>query len=124
VSEQINRKNVEWEKASCRGLDTELFYTPMAELIEQGMSYRTLRRICFYCPIWKECLQVATQEEAYGFWGGLSEEERRHLYNGSRPRSMKQLNMDLKICNVNIQNVIRVVKSVKRNFAYSAPSQK
>lgn len=119
----VKRKEVNWLDASCRGLDTNLFYTPMAELLEQGISYRNLRRICFNCPIWKECLQVAVQEEPYGFWGGLSEEERRHLYNGTRPRSMKQLMMDLKICNVNIENIKKVVKSVKRNFSYSAPSQ-
>ena len=120
----VKRKEVDWNKANCKGLDTNLFFTPMADLLEMGLSYRTLRRICFSCPIWKECLQVAIQEEPYGFWGGLSEEERRHLYNNTQPRGMKQLNMDLKICEVSLNNVIKVVKSVKRNFAYSAVSQK
>lgn len=119
----VKRKEVNWLDANCRGLDTELFYTPMADLLEMGMSYRTLRRICFSCPIWEQCLQVAVQDEAYGFWGGLSEEERRHLYNGTNPRGMKQLLMDLKICDVNLNNVIRVVRSAKRNFSYSSPSQ-
>lgn len=116
---QIDRKKVEWDKAHCRDLDTDLFYTPMAELLEQGLSYRTLRRICFGCPIWRECLQVAVQEEPHGFWGGLSEDERRHLYNGTTPRSSYQLNKDLISCNVSLQEVFNVVKSVKRRHGYS-----
>ena len=120
---EIKRKTVEWERANCKGLDTNIFYTPMAELLEDGMSYRTLRTICFNCPIWVECLQVAIQEEQYGFWGGLSEEERKHLYNGTKPRSMKQLQMDLKLLNVNLNGLLRVVKSVKRKFTYSGGIQ-
>lgn len=120
MSKQVRRKEVDWKQAGCLGVDTELFYTPLARLLEQGLSYRPLRRICFSCPIWKECLQVAVQEEPYGFWGGLSEEERRHLYDGTRPRSHKQLNMDLKACEISVQEVTKVVKSVKREFRYSA----
>lgn len=83
------------------------------------MSYRTLRRICFSCPIWKECLQVAMQEEPYGFWGGMSEEERKHLYNKTKPRSMKQLQMDLKVCNVRYKTIEETVEGIERQFMYA-----
>lgn len=120
----VSRKEIDWEKANCKGIHTEMFYTPMADLLKVGLSYRTLRRICFSCPIWKECLQIAIQEEPYGFWGGLSEEERKHLYEGTLPRSIKQLKMDLDFCAMSMNEILEVVQGVKRQFAYSAVSQK
>lgn len=123
MSEQITHKDVEWERAACQGIAPDLFYTPHVELLDMGFSYRTLRRVCFACPIWKECLQVATAYEPYGFWGGLSEDERRHLYNGTKPRSLLQLKRDLQENNVSLIEITRVVKSVERVFKYSAPSQ-
>ena len=111
---------VEWKKAACRGMDTEWFYTPMSELLSQGISYRTLRRVCFSCPIWEECLKYAVQEQPYGFWGGLSEEERKHLYDGTHPRSHVQLSQDLNYCGISLQYIIKIVKSAKRKFRYSS----
>ena len=111
---------IDWKKAACRGMDTEWFYTPMSELLSQGISYRTLRRVCFSCPIWEECLKYAVQEQPYGFWGGLSEEERKHIYNGTHPKSHKQLEKDLQVCKVKLKEVQKIVKSVTRKFSYSS----
>lgn len=115
---KIERKKIDWERASCKGLDTELFYTPLSELLADGYTYKTLRNICFNCPIWEDCLKIGVQEEQYGFWGGLSEEERKHLYNGTKPRSMKQLEMDLKLLNISLKDILKIIKNVKRNFLY------
>ena len=120
MSEQINRKEVNWKLAHCSGTDTEWFFMPLSELLTNGVSYQTLRSICFKCPIWKSCLQVAVQEEAHGFWGGLSEEERKHLYNDTRPRSHEQLMYELKNFGVSLETIRSVVKSVKRKFSYSS----
>ena len=71
---------VNWDDAACEGAPTSLFY-----IIEEDKRVINLigleptRRICGSCPIWKECLRYAMQNETYGMWGGLISKERAAL---------------------------------------------
>lgn len=116
----VNRNKVEWGRASCRGLETDLFYTPRTELLIEGLNYNHLRRMCFDCPIQLECLQTATAFEPYGFWGGLSEDERRHIYAGKLDtRVMGWLRRDLKLLNISLSRLVQIVLSVERDFTFN-----
>jgi WhiB family redox-sensing transcriptional regulator len=116
---KIRRKDVEWERASCLGLDTELFYEHRTGLLEQGLSFDHLRRICMDCPIQKECLQVAVAHEPYGFWGGLSDEERNHMYAGKKTRTIEALKRDLKWLGLDFDSIVKEVQSIERDFMYN-----
>jgi len=118
--EVVNRSKIEWERASCHGLETDLFFTPRSELLAEGLNYNHLRRMCFDCPIQKECLQAATAFEPYGFWGGLSEDERRHIYAGKLDtRVMGWLRRDLKALNKGLSELVQTVLSVERDFTFN-----
>lgn len=117
MSEQITRKQVDWERANCKGIDPEVFYKQQSELLQEGLSFMTLRRICFACPIWRECLQIGVRYEQYGFWGGLSEEERRQVYANDPARRFAGLRRDLVFFpHINISEIIAIVNSVQRNY--------
>ena len=120
MSGNIDPKQVEWERASCRGLDTDIFYMARTELLVEGLSYNHLRRMCFDCPIQKECLKVGVTYEPYGFWGGLSEDERRHLYaRKTDTRTLEWLNRDLAYIKQSFADVAQVVMSVERDFTFN-----
>ena len=38
MSEQIDRKKVDWSLANCQGLDTEMFYKQQSELLSMGLK--------------------------------------------------------------------------------------
>lgn len=62
-----------WEP--CATTDPELFFTdPMRETNEIRES---IRFICSTCPLLVECREWGVKHEEYGWWGGLSGEERR-----------------------------------------------
>lgn len=49
-------------------------------LFVKGAAQRDARRICFDCPVRRECLVEALNSKAeFGVWGGLTERERRAL---------------------------------------------
>lgn len=113
---QIKRRDVDWLRASCRGLDTEKFYLMRTDLLPFGMGYNTLRRICFACPIQKECLQIGTSLERYGFWGGLADEERTAIYENKQGKIMQRLKRDLMMIGKPYKEVEQLVLSVRRVF--------
>jgi hypothetical protein len=114
---QITRKQVEWERASCKGVDTDTFYLMRTDLLgTEGINYNHLRRMCFACPIQKECLQIGTSLERYGFWGGLDEQERTHIYEGRNTTIIVRLKRDLQLMNVDYEQLKSIVLSVKRVF--------
>lgn len=116
----VNRDKVEWERASCKGLDTDMFYLARTDLLTEGLTYNHLRRICFNCPIQRECLQVGTSYEPYGFWGGLSEDERRHIYAGKLDtRVITWLKRDLKQISTSISPLVQTVLGVERDFTFN-----
>lgn len=61
-------------QALCAQTDPELFFP------EQGESSATARRICKACPVRRECLAYAIENnEQHGVWGGYQTRERRKL---------------------------------------------
>lgn len=78
----------EWQvQGMCRRTGSELFFHPEGE---RGAARRARQEmavaLCRQCPVQRECLQHALAvPEAYGVWGGLTEEEREAMELESRP---------------------------------------
>lgn len=68
-----------WDRAACRGHDTELWYPakwsgPELAEVQYAVS------ICHRCPVRNDCLRYALDTgQGYGIWGGMSERARRAL---------------------------------------------
>ena len=78
-------EQVEWEKAECRDLDTELFYRVEEERNQTAYQYiNAVRSICGRCPIQRACLAYAFGNEEFGVWGGLTGLERRSVNEPDR----------------------------------------
>lgn len=120
MSEFLERKEVDWELASCRGIDTEMFFKQQSELLAEGLSFYNLRQVCFNCPIWKDCLKIASQTERYGFWGGVSEEERQQIWRRKGKRRHAALVRDLQYFpQVRIQEIEEIILNADRDFGTS-----
>lgn len=65
-------RDTSWHsKASCLGLDPNLFYP------EQGENHPEARATCAQCPVKDKCLEDALANgEKFGIWGGTSVRER------------------------------------------------
>lgn len=62
------------DRANCRGVDPDLFFP------ERGASTREPKEVCRGCVVRLDCLEYAlSNNEKFGIWGGLSEQERRRL---------------------------------------------
>ena len=90
---------IEWEKAECKRLEiyTDLFYDIEEERSVNAYDHiNAVRAICVSCPIWKDCLAYAFQNENYGMWGGMTSQERASIdeplkYPNQRTRGLKAL---------------------------------
>jgi WhiB family transcriptional regulator, redox-sensing transcriptional regulator len=72
------RERDDWrERAACRTADPEWFFPVSAA--GRGMEeIARAKAVCCSCRVRRECLQFAlATHQAYGVWGGTSEEERR-----------------------------------------------
>jgi WhiB family redox-sensing transcriptional regulator len=50
------------------------------DLFVTGAEQNVAKRVCFSCPVWRECLSEALDNRIqYGVWGGLTERDRRKL---------------------------------------------
>ncbi len=73
----------EWQlQAACRGADPALFFHPEGE---RGSRRRNRDRaavaVCSSCPVIAQCAAHALNvREAYGVWGGLTEDDREVIY--------------------------------------------
>lgn len=59
-----------WEKAMCKGIDTEVFY-PVQELFTRDEE-RMIEKMCIECPVMMACLEWGLAHERYGVWGGTT----------------------------------------------------
>lgn len=99
----LSVKSIEWNKADCQGMNTELFFMNREELQLEGLTYMHVRRVCSDCPIRRDCLAYAFKYERYGMFGGVTGEERdlirRGVFNDSKIttllRDMANLNLSL-----------------------------
>ncbi|MCV7067917.1 WhiB family transcriptional regulator [Mycolicibacterium farcinogenes] len=70
----------EWRvQARCRDEDPALFFHPDGERTrDRAQRQQLARQICSNCPVVRQCHDHAVRfQEAFGTWGGLSEDERR-----------------------------------------------
>jgi hypothetical protein len=68
-------KSPTWfNKASCKGLDTSLFFGE-----GHDVSVITAKQVCAACPVRIECLEYAVElkEYEFGIWGGVAPRNRR-----------------------------------------------
>ena len=67
--------------AACKGAGTDLFFGPAAEFVTaRQLREAEAKAICAGCPVRLECLAYALDSgEAYGVWGGATEDERRAM---------------------------------------------
>jgi hypothetical protein len=100
-------KQVDYEKALCKGMDTELFYGEEDLLYAMKTNLLSVRKICFKCPIQKECMEYGFTYERYGMFGGITGEERYSLRkrNWKNPKVEKLLR-DLIELGVSINEIL------------------
>ena len=90
---------VDWEKAECLGMDTDLFYRIEEERNSTAYKYiNAVRSVCGRCPIQMDCLAYAFGNENFGVWGGLTSLERKSMYEPDKypiqlKRALKSLNI-------------------------------
>ncbi|WP_353651901.1 WhiB family transcriptional regulator [Mycobacterium sp. 852013-50091_SCH5140682] len=65
-------------RARCRGEDLGLFFHPDGERGHARRRRQELaKQLCAQCPVVPQCREHAVAyEEAFGIWGGLTEDER------------------------------------------------
>lgn len=73
--------NLDWmDQAACKGLDINFFYTSRNSPNPKYLEHlSTLRRMCGGCPVLAECAEYGIKHEKYGFFGGLTESERKTI---------------------------------------------
>lgn len=71
-------------QASCRGPEAQLFFPPAVSERREERDLREARAkvICTGCAVRDDCLDFAVRvREPHGIWGGLTESERRLLWD-------------------------------------------
>jgi WhiB family transcriptional regulator, redox-sensing transcriptional regulator len=79
-------KDAQWywqEHGACREADPLLFFHPQNERgSSRARRDRSAKTICAGCDVRMECADYAVRaREPYGVWGGLSEDDREHIYS-------------------------------------------
>lgn len=76
---------IDWSRAGCKGLPTDFFYRIEERGVLKLIDVDVFRFTCAPCPIWKQCLRYATDNEEYGVWGGMTTDERNSVSTGENP---------------------------------------
>jgi WhiB family redox-sensing transcriptional regulator len=70
--------------AACASNDTDLFF-PVGTTADAVRQTEAVKEICGGCPAREACLDFALDtEQAFGIWGGLTEDERRVMKRRAR----------------------------------------
>ena len=111
----IAYKDVEWEKANCRGINTELFFLEEETIKHKGLEFSQVRGICFRCPIRQKCLEWAyADKENYGMNGGVSGNERRLIAEKDfDSRLLGALKKDLNKWGIGLEELYEASKAQK-----------
>lgn len=66
-------QRADWmEHANCRGMDPEFFHPT------RGQAFEHIIKVCADCPVIDPCREMGLEDYTLrGYWGGLSERERR-----------------------------------------------
>jgi hypothetical protein len=100
---------VDWTKASCEGLDTNLFYD--VEEMRSGNPKRkermdSIRRLCSSCPILQKCMEWGFEEEEYGVWGGLTSVERSSFTDESKTEVKLKALKDMQSVGISHEDIL------------------
>lgn len=75
-----------YERASCRGLDTSMFFP---EVGKAHFVEREIERVCGSCEVAKDCLDYALRNSIkVGYYGGLSGNKREQIKSLQRRNRM------------------------------------
>lgn len=78
------------ELAACLSENPELFF-PTSGTARGLLQVFRAKAVCIGCPVRQRCLDYALDtRQAYGIWGGLSEDERRSLQAALRRRDLSR----------------------------------
>ena len=79
----------EWrDRAACRSCSPDLFF-PAGTTGAAEHEIVAAKRVCGECPVQSQCLRFALATgQAYGIWGGTTEEERVILRRLTRERQV------------------------------------
>ena len=67
------------DDAACGDVDPETFF-PDGDLVSIRLQVKAAKAVCRGCPVSATCLSWALASgQEFGIWGGLTEDERRHL---------------------------------------------
>jgi WhiB family transcriptional regulator, redox-sensing transcriptional regulator len=75
-----------WQlSARCRGADTAMFFHPDGERgLSRRQREREAKQLCAQCSVVVQCRDHSlTFREPYGVWGGLTEDERLRMFEGT-----------------------------------------
>jgi WhiB family redox-sensing transcriptional regulator len=76
--------------ARCIGKDPMIFFPPSAP---SDAHVQRILNICHPCPVRKECLDYSlAHDELFGWWGGMSERERRRERKKRKSRGNRRDN--------------------------------
>jgi hypothetical protein len=78
---------------------------------KENIELMTLRRLCFACPIWRECLTIGFKYERYGHWGGLAADERNHMAENQATKRVARLQKQLDELNVDWEEIVKISKT-------------
>jgi len=110
----VNRDAVDWEKANCRGLATDFFFLEQEFLLKKELSITQIRKVCFVCPIQRECLEVGFANERWGMWGGVASHERDEIIRGNADYRLNPLRRDLEEMGVPFEEILEASKVERR----------
>lgn len=120
-------KEVDWERAACLGVPTNLFYVfEEHRTVKEFFNVTIVKKICFACPIWRSCLLHGLQNEDYGVWGGLTTKERDALVTGEPSNLFTKVTAELlenAISITEIQGVLDEHSRNERSLAYQASDE-
>jgi WhiB family redox-sensing transcriptional regulator len=115
-------KDVDWERANCRGLQTDLFFLEDDLLRRKFLEFSQVRAVCFRCPIRQQCLEWAyANDERYGMMGGVSGVERRLVAQGKfNDPFLSTLKTDIKAFGGTLESIVEASKYRRASNEVSA----
>ena len=101
-------REVDWTKANCKGISTDLFYLEEELLKKKQLTISYMRRVCFSCPIRRECYQYGYTKERWGMFGGVTSWERNEIAKKDYDsRFLQALRRDLDSFGVSLNSILK-----------------
>ena len=120
---EIIYEEIDWNKANCRGIATDLFFEEDEGLYERQVERAQVRKVCFRCPIRQECLTWAyADRERWAIMGGGTARERRMIEKGKiHDEKLGALRRALDEAGIPLSDVIEAsqVEKVRSEYTYT-----